>query len=146
MPIQTAYADTIAVSYPGEVADLGLSDVISRDIETAGGVPFGVAVIQGTADRQAKLGTAGVFIGITVRDQTLVGDTHPDKYLVQETAGVMTRGVIWVLAGEAVVAGDVVYRTATGTLNKTAASNTLIAGARWETSAASGALARLRLV
>lgn len=143
--IQTAYADTISNGYPGQVADLGLSNAISRDVEDAAGIAFGLPVVQGTLDRQVKVAAAGVFIGITVRDQTLVGDTHADKYLQNETAAIMTDGVIWVTAGEAVVAGDVVYRTAAGVLNKTSASNTLIVGARWETSAASGALAKLRL-
>lgn len=143
--IQTTYADRLSNGYAGQVADLSLSDVISREVETSGGINFGLPVIQGTADRQCKIGAAGVFVGITVRDPSLLGDAHADKYLVNETAAVMTKGVIWVLAGEDVVAGDAVYRTAAGVLNKTSSGNTLIVGARWETTALSGALAKLRL-
>lgn len=143
MAIQTTYNARLSEGYAGEIADLGVSDVISREVETAA-IGFGLPVIQGTADHQCKVGSAGVFLGITVRDVTLSDDDN-DQYQVADTAAVMTRGVIWVTAGEAVVAGDAVYRTAAGVLNKTSSSNTLIANARWETSAASGALAKIRL-
>lgn len=139
--VQSAYASRLSNGHVGEIADLGESNVISRSVETSGGIGFGVAVIQGTADEQCKTGGAGVFLGITVREPGGTSDT----YAQYDTAGIMTRGVIWVTAGEAVVAGDVVYRTSAGVLNKTSASNTLIANARWETSAASGSLAKLRL-
>lgn len=142
--VQTSYADVHANGYAGQVADMGLQDVISRDVEDAAGIAFGMPVIQGTADRQCKVATAGVFLGITIRDTTL-DQRNADKYVQRASAAILTRGVIWVVAGEAVVAGDVVYRTAAGALNKTSSSNTLVANARWETSAANGALAKLRL-
>lgn len=141
--VQSTYNATIANGAVGQVADLSLSDVISRECEPAS-IGFGVAVVQGTADHQAKTGAAGVFIGITVRDVTLDARRN-DAYAQYDTMGVMTKGVIWVTAGEAVVAGDVVYRTTAGVLNKTSSGNTLIANARWETSAGNGALAKLRL-
>ncbi len=143
MAIQTAYADRLALGYIGQVADMSLSDIMSREVETAS-IGFGVAVIQGTSDHGCKTGAAGVFLGITVRDIAL-DPTNADLYTVGDTAAIMTRGTMFVTAGEAVVAGDVVYRTAAGVLNKTATGNTLIVGARWETTAANGALARIRL-
>lgn len=142
--IQTTYNETLDVGFVGQVSDMGLSDIISREVETAAGINFGLAVVQGTGDHQCKLGAAGVFLGITVKDVTLDA-AKADKYAQYDTCAIMTRGVIFVTAGEAVVAGDAVYRTAAGVLNKTAAGNTLIANARWETSAANGALARIRL-
>jgi hypothetical protein len=58
---------------------------------------------------------------------------------------ILTQGVIAVTAGENVAAGDAVYRTSAGVLNKTSSGNTLIAGARWETTTASGAVGLIRL-
>lgn len=144
MAVQTTYASRLSNGHVGEIADLGESDVISRLVETAGGIGWGLAVVQGTADDQCKLGAGGVFLGITVRDPSVPPD-NGDKYIVKDTAAIMREGVIWVTAGEAVVAGDAVYRTAAGVLNKTASGNTLVAGARWETSAGNGDLAKLRL-
>lgn len=143
MAVQTTYSDTIGLGYAGQVADLTLTDIISREVESAA-IGFGKPVIQGTGDRQCKVGAAGVFIGITVRDVTLAPE-RGDQYAVGDTAAIMTKGVMFVVAGEAVVAGDAVYRTSAGVLNKTSSGNTLIANARWDTSAASGALARIRL-
>lgn len=142
--VQSTYASRLSAGHVGEIADLGESNVISRDVETAGGIGWGLAVIQGTADNQCELGAAGAFLGITVRD-IAVDATRGDKYAQYDCAAIINEGVIWVTAGEAVVAGDAVYRTAAGALNKTAAGNTLIANARWETSAALGALAQIRL-
>lgn len=144
MAVQSTYLEALPIGYAGQVSDFGLVDIISREVETSAGIAFGVAVIQGTADHQCKLGAAGVFLGVTVRDQS-VPASNGDKFIQYDTAAIMTKGVMFVTAGEAVAAGDAVYRTAAGVLNKTSSGNTLIANARWETSAASGALARLRL-
>lgn len=142
--VQTTYNATMPVGSLGQVANTELTNVISRECEGSSGIGFGLAVIQGTADHQAKVGSAGVFLGITVKDVTL-DSSRSDKYAQYDTMAIMTKGVIWVTAGEDVSAGDSVYRTSTGTLNKTSASNTQIANARWETSASSGALALLRI-
>jgi hypothetical protein len=128
----------------GQISRTGLQDTISRECEGSSGIGFGLAVIQGTGDHQAKLGGAGVFLGITVKDVTL-DSTRSDKYAQYDTMAIMTKGVIAVTAGEDVVAGDAVYRTSTGTLNKTSSANTLIAGARWETTTANGAVGLVRL-
>lgn len=142
--VQTNYNSRLSNGQVGQLADLGESNVISRDVETSGGIGFGVAVVQGTSADQCKTGAAGVFLGITVRDPA-VDATAGEKYVQYANASIMTRGVIWVTAGEAVAFGDAVYRTAAGVLNKTASGNTLVAGARWESAAASGALAKVRL-
>lgn len=142
--VQTTYNSRLSNGQVGQIADLGEGNVISKDVQAAAGIGFGVAVIQGTADNQCNVGAAGVFLGVTVRDPA-VDASAGEKYVQYSNAGIMTRGQIWVLAGEAVVPGDVVYRTAAGALNKTASGNTLVVGARWESTAASGALAKLRL-
>lgn len=141
--VQTTYNSRLSNGLPGQIANTEAdTNVISRAVEGSSGIGFGIPVIRGTdPENQVKIGAAGTFVGITVRDP---GGTE-DKYAQYDTAAVLTRGVIWVTAGEAVTAGDAVYRTAAGALNKTSTSNTLIANAEWESSAASGALARIRL-
>lgn len=142
--VQTTYNSRLSNGHVGEIADLGESDVISRDVQPSGGIAFGVAVIQGTADNQGTIGAAGLFLGISVRDPA-VNAGNGDKYNQYDNAAIMRAGVIWVTAGEAVNFGDAVYRTAAGLLNKTSAGNTLIAGARWESTVAGSALAKVRL-
>ena len=142
--VQSTYPSRLSSGHVGELADLGESDVISREVQAAGGIGFGLAVIQGTADNQATIGGAGIFLGISVRDPA-VDATRGDKYNQYDNVAIMRNGVIWVTAGEAVNFGDAVYRTSTGTLNKTSAGNTLVANARWDSTAANGALAKVRL-
>lgn len=142
--VQLNYNSRLSNGQVGQIADLGESNVISRDVQPVGGIGFGVPVIQGTGENQCTVGAAGNFLGITVRDPA-VDATANDRYVQNSNASIMTRGVIWVTAGEAVSFGDVVYRTSAGVLNKTSSGNTLIAGARWESTVGSGALAKLRL-
>lgn len=141
--VQTTYNSRLSNGLAGQIANTEQdTNVISRVVEGASGIGFGIPVIRGTdPENQAKIGAAGVFLGISVRDPGGV----EDKYAQYDNIAVLTRGVIWVVAGEAVTAGDAVYRTSAGVLNKTAAGNTLIANAEWDSTAANGALARLRL-
>lgn len=140
--VQSSYTANQAVGLPGQPADMIRYDAVSRRVEDAT-LAYGVAVIQGTAADQVKVGAAGNFIGITVKDITLTPEV--DNYVQTETAAVMIRGSMWVTVSGNVTAGAAVYRTATGTLNATSAENTLVANAIWETTASSGALARIRL-
>lgn len=145
MAIQTAYSDTIAKAYNGMIADMRLTEVITRECEDAT-LAIGVAVIQGTADDQVKVGAAGVYVGITVRDITLAPDaTNQDKYLAGDSVAVLSRGAIWLTAPATITAGQPVYRTAAGVITNVSTSNTLIAGAVFETGGASGALVRVGL-
>lgn len=114
MALQTTYSDRIGLGYAGQVIDMTLTDIVSREVESAA-IGFGKAVIRGTGDRGCKVGGAGEFIGLTVRDITLPPD-RADAYAVGDTAAVMTKGTMLVTAASAVDAGDAVYRTPTGTL------------------------------
>lgn len=142
--VQANYNTTLTALTAGQIVNSMTYDAVSRVCEGASGIGFGIPVIIGTAENQAKIGGAGVFVGITVRDPTLPA-SRADKYAAGDSMAVMTRGSVAVLAGEAVAQGDAVYRTAAGVLNKTASGNTLIANAVWDTSAANGALAVIRL-
>lgn len=149
--VQTSYSETMRPALAGMIADTTPQTILSRVVESATGMAFGIVACKGTGDRQVKpAAVAAPFVGITVADQTIQHvsppASSPDFYPDKDICNVLVQGAIWVTAGEAVVAGDPVYFVpATGALMKTATANTQIVGARWETSAASGALAILRL-
>lgn len=149
--VQPNYALTMRPAVAGMKADMSPETIITRQVEGAAGLGFGVVAVKGTGDRQVKAAAAGAaYAGITLLDPTvapLTQPTNPDQYPAGDIAQVMLKGTVWVVAGEAVAAMDPVYFVpATGALMKTATANTLIPGARWDTSAASGALAVLRLL
>lgn len=144
MPIQDTigtYPTRTGLGYAGMQAETnGLQDVVSLKIETAA-VAFGLAVGRGTADGSAKLGGSG-FQGITVADKTRTAD----QYAVGEVAGVIRKGSVWVTAGAAVTPADTVYfAAATGVISNISAGGTAISGAKFETTAANGALVRVYL-
>jgi len=59
---------------------------------------------------------------------------------------VIRKGTVWVTAGAAVTPADTVYFVpATGVITNVATGNTAIPGAKFETTAASGALVRVYL-
>ena len=146
--IQTTYPPQIRAAVEGMVADSGLKTVISRTVETAAGVGFGLAVVQGANDGGVIVPTVagGVFRGLTVRDVTLP-QSNADAYLQYDEAALMVTGVLWVTAQEAVTAGDPVsFEVTTGQLFSTAdATHDAIPGAIWDSSAAIGELAKVRL-
>jgi hypothetical protein len=144
MPIQDTvgtYANRMPAAHAGMVAELnGNRDIASRKIETAA-VAFGLAVGRGTADGSAKLAGAG-FEGVTIADKSHTADS----YAVGEVAAVIRKGTVWVTAGAAVTPADTVYfAAATGVISNISAGGTAITGAKFETTAASGALVRLLL-
>lgn len=141
MAVQTSYSTNITPAFVGQIANTEIYNVISRTIEDAN-VGFGVALAQGAEDMGAKVGT-GTFIGVTVRDRS-VEAKNQNTFAVGSTAGLMTKGVIWVVAGETVVAGDAAGFDATGKIVK-AATGTEIPSARFDTSGSTGELVKLRL-
>lgn len=150
MAVQLDYPSVHGPAFAGQRADLIPETVISRTAAN-GSIAFGSVVVQAEDDHSvttiANLATndPGGFVGIAVRDQAVTPDTI-NAYSEDETAGIMTKGSIWVQAYETVAAGDPVYFvTATGALGKTSASSTLIPGARWDTSRTGAGLAKVRL-
>jgi len=147
--VQSTYSENIRPAVAGMVANMTNWDADTRLVETAGGIPFGVAVGQGAAPKGAVLSAAAAtgFVGISIRDITL--QSNPvDRYELTDNIAVLTEGDIWVLTGGAVTAGtDASFDSTTGVLSSAAASGTqfVIAGARWMTTTAGAALAVLRL-
>lgn len=141
--IQSTYAATHARWVEGMIPNMEPNVIVTRLAEDAEGIGFGKVCVQGTADNQVVDSEATVkFVGIAVLDTT----RPAGKYEQYDNVAVIKKGVIVVQASEAVAVGDPVYYTpATGVLSKTATSNTLIAGAQWDTSTAGAGLAVLRL-
>ncbi|WP_312831974.1 structural cement protein Gp24 [Pseudomonas lactis] len=137
MAVQTTYTSNIRAGLPGMIVDMIPKTLVSRTVQAAGGLAFGIPVIQGTADKAGRASTTGdtaaKFVGISVRDRSVKADAN--AYSQYESARVMTKGAIWVTASVQVAAGDAVYFVpATGVWTNVATDNVLVAGARFDTS------------
>lgn len=154
MPVvQSTYSDYPAFGYPGMVANGETSNRISRTVEDAAGIGFGVAVYRGTGDHgcTATVGTAATFLGFTIADHgnAIVAGGTADVVPQYQTIGIMTGGVMWVNTIGAIADGAAVTigkgaGLADG-IGNTAADATHIAATGWvtdDTLAASG-LARV---
>ena len=140
--VQSTYADNIAAGYKGALVNLEPKVIISRNVEHADGIDFGLAVMQGSDDKGIVVGDGSAFLGVTVRDQS-VDPANPDTFEQYANARIITKGVIWVENSGGVAAGDPVVALAAGALGT--GSSPLVDGARWDTTAADGELAQLRL-
>jgi hypothetical protein len=139
--------DTYNARHPrwveGMVLNMEPNVIVSRICEDAEGVGFGKVAVCGDRDDTVTDSEASKkFEGIAVLDAT----RPTGKYEQYDTAGIMKKGVVVVQASVAVAKGDPVYFVpATGVLTNSASSNTLIAGAQWDTSTSGAGLAALRL-
>lgn len=146
MAVQSTYTERMDAAVAGQIANTETSNVISRTVEDSAGIAFGLAVTQGTDDHEctAFAGT-GSILGIAARDQSVDPD-NPSEFAEGDTARILTQGVIWVTAAEAVDAGDSVYVEDDGTFTSTANSTaTQIDNARWDTSTTGSALAKVAI-
>ncbi len=145
MAVQTQYNATQAAAVAGAQATMIPATIISRNVQGAP-IGFGKPVAQGTADKSVvSFGGANTkFVGITLLDRSAAGEN--DTFRVGDSARVITKGDIWVVAAVTVAAGDPVFVTSTGTLTNVGTDNTAITGARFDTSTtANGQLAVVRL-
>lgn len=115
--VQNTYRPQIVWGTPGLVVDEVEYSIQTFVSETTAGIPFGVAVSQGTGDSGCILGGTH-FLGVSVRDVTLslanidpqaTGGVTLDTYPQYSNVGVLSRGHIWVLPGADVVANDPAY-------------------------------------
>lgn len=144
MPVQDyigTYTGRTGLGYAGMIAEgQTVKDVASKAVENAN-LPFGRAVGAGTADGSCRLGGTG-YVGITVADKSRANDL----YEVGEMAGVMRKGTIWVNVSANVDPSDTVYFVAaTGVITSSSSGAVAIPGAKFETTATSGNLARVYL-
>jgi hypothetical protein len=143
MGVQSEYLNNLAVAVAGMIANMVPATLISRTVEDAAGIGFGLPVAQGVNDKgvTATLGSPIAIVGITVRERSVSAEA--DKFGQYEEARLMTKGVIWVVADDAVAAGDPVHVNGDGTFTNT--GGTELPNARWDTSADADGLAQIRL-
>ena len=151
MAVQTTYNENIDAARAGMIANTeGVFNVVSRTVEDAAGVGFGLVVDQGANDGGAVAVSASTTspIGFTVRERS-VNPATPNKFAQYESARIMTKGVIWATVTDAggVAANDDVWLTlSTGALSNADAGGDdglQLAGCKWVSSAANGALAKI---
>lgn len=144
-PVQTTYDRYAQPAQNGMLASAINFSADTRIVETAAGIGFGLAVSQGADDRGCILGGTA-FVGLTRADPTIARSETltVDEYPQYDNAGILIMGDLWVFAYSDVDANTAVYyNSTTGRLG--ASGGTLIEGAVWKTSAASGELAVVRL-
>jgi hypothetical protein len=154
MSVQTSYDNVHAEGFVGQMADLQLTNVLSRNAE-ASVIDFGLAVVRGTADDQCKLATAtgGSFLGLTVRTIAGTADAAGDrKYQINESVNILDEGTIYAICEDGCVPGNPVsfrYVAGTGQVGglrtvAVTAETDVIANAVWDTTTAAGAIGRVK--
>ena len=149
MATQTVYNENMRRGVAGQIVDQIPKTLISRTVENAAGMGFGIPAAQGAKDKGIRPFQAGdtidAFVGFTVRERSLHAEA--DAFKQYDSARLMTKGALWVVASVAVAAKDKVYIVpATGVLTNVATSNLLVPGARWDTSTtAANQIAQVRL-
>ena len=137
---QTSYSVTHGAKSLGSIADFNNIDVEACIAE--GNLPFGIGVVQGTTDRQAKLAVAGGHpLGVVVRGQDHANDQAEDV-LSGQGVGVMRKGRVVVETTGTVNKEHLAYMIVTvgatqGKFTATAGSN-LLAGKFAETVTGAG--------
>ena len=141
--VQTSYTERHAIAQLGMIADTRFKSVRSLTYTGSETLGFGVALTRGVDDKSADFG-GEVFAGIVVSTQVQDAALATDGYASGETVGLLDIGSIWVAPVANVLAGDpVTFDPATGALSNTGGAT--IPGAEFETNAAAGGLARIRL-
>ncbi|WP_298958745.1 hypothetical protein [uncultured Methylobacterium sp.] len=139
---QTGYGPA-APAYEGMIASAELATAISRNAEDAAGIGFGKAAYQGTADNGIRA-SGSVFRGVTLVDHN-VRPTNGDAYARGDSVPVLVRGVVWVTVANNVAVGASAYLTGSGGFTANPSGTTAIPNASFDSSAAAGGLAKLRL-
>lgn len=155
MPVQTTYGLYMGQAYDGMKADMEAYNTVSKLNKGAAVIPFGRAIFT-DGDDGGKLpvtgSTAAQFIGISMRELTRAYTTAQATPAIGAIPAydftVMTTGVIWVSPAVAVAKDDPVYvLLADGRFTNVAGTNNvLVAGAKFVSTAAAGARAKISLV
>jgi len=141
--LQSSYSDGISASVAGLIANMEAANCISREIEDTGGVGFGKALFQGSADDGVTATSSALFVGISVKDVT--GDNSTaDTYAQYANVGVLEEGVVWVTAGGTVTAGAAVSVAPDGDFEAAATANQTI-DAIFVDGGTAGQLVRIRV-
>lgn len=117
MPVQTSVSAP-GIAYPGLLSDSGFNNYIESFANASGIViDFGLGVIRGTNDREAKVPTTAnqEFLGVTIRNEMRENSfinfvSDGTAYLPGEMMNVLAKqGCINVLVEQDVIAGGAVY-------------------------------------
>ena len=107
--LQSSYGSTIAKGFAGMVPNAETSNRISRTVEDAAGIAFGVPVYRGTDDHgcTATVGTLATFLGWTMAksDLPVTADRDADEYAQYDSAAIVTSGAILIHVTGAVTDG-----------------------------------------
>lgn len=150
--LQSSYASEYGKGFAGMIANGETSNRISRTIEDAAGVGFGKAVFRGSGDHGVTGTPSASLIGITIANYASppVQSTgvQADSYPQYATAGILTQGVIWVVAGADVTDGAAVYvgdgdPLTAGAFTDDATGNVALTGWVFEDTVSSGSLVRI---
>lgn len=153
--IQTDYEQYHAAWQLGQVSDTTAAVIVSRLVETAGGIGFAQPVFAGTADRSCIAAATGYdmtkFQGITISNlfgdpALIVNGQSVDAYPQGSEAKVLKTGPVVVMAGSDVVYGAPVALDASG--NFVAVSDTgttTVPRATYLASAKSGTLVPIEI-
>lgn len=141
--LQTSYSENPA-GFPGMVANGETSNRITRTCEDAAGIAFGVPVYRGSGDHGCTRTPGGQLLGITIATSALglVAGADADEYQQYDNVAIMTQGVIWVTAGEAVTDGAQAYDTGSAIVD-TSTDNDIMDGWFFDTTGANAALVKL---
>lgn len=148
MPVlNTNYPSAIPNAFAGMIANGERDNRISRTIEDVAGIGFGKAAFRGAGDNGIT-GTpaAGTFMGITIAHyapQPNASGVITDLYPRYSSVALLTKGVIWVVAGEDVTDGAQAYVTAGGAFVDTVGANIILPGWFFDMTVLNGAFVRL---
>jgi hypothetical protein len=127
--VQSSYLSSVPTGFVGMVVDGETQNRISRTVEDAAGIAFGIACFRGTGNHgTTATPAANKFLGISIADAGQVpglGDTA-DTIAQYKTIALLNEGVIFVQGSVAVAQGDPVYVTSAGAFTNVATSNTAL--------------------
>lgn len=149
---QSTYSNAPAAGLPGQIANEEQSNIISKIVETSGGINFGQpAARSATAanENSCRLMASGAaFLGIAVLSRAVPVDAaDPDNYPQYFAAALITEGPVFVTCGASVVPGDDVYwDSATGKYGTSSGgTNVAIPDATFETNGVANGVAIVSL-
>ncbi len=141
--LQSTYAAPISGAIAGLVANMETQKSITRRCEDTS-LGFGKAVFQGTADNEVTATASAAFVGISMIDKTLENATA-DVYTEGQNMGILEKGVIWVVAGGDVNAGEAVYVDGDGKFVESESGATALSNVVFDSSGAADELVKIRL-